>query len=320
MHSADLIREINSGIYVFHTTALFHCLDQLKNDNSAGEFYLTDVAALLVQDGDPVVAVAADSVDEVLGANTIAEMMHLDASMRHATAHRLMASGVTIFRPDTVVIDASVTVGPDTVLEPFTQLLGNTRVGSGCHIRSYSVVQDSTLGDNVLLRNGCILDHATVGDGALLGPYAHLRPDSRIGKAAHVGNFVETKKTILGAGSKANHLSLLRRRRNRRAREHRCRCDHLQLRRGEQNCNHYRRRCFRRLRFDLGRPCHPRQRQLRRRRQLHHARPAAGLPRYWPIAASYQGGLGPEPPGSREEEGVSFGIALIRPEFGAILR
>ena len=205
----DLIREINSGIYVFHTTALFHCLDELKNDNSAGEFYLTDVAALLVNEGDPVVAVAADSVDEVLGANTIAEMMHLDSSMRHATALRLMASGVTIFRPDTVTIDATVTVGPDTVLEPFTQLLGKTAVGGGCRIRSYSVIQDSTLGDNVLVRNGCILDGATVSDGALLGPYAHLRPESRIGKGAHIGNFVETKKTTLGNGSKANHLSYL---------------------------------------------------------------------------------------------------------------
>ncbi len=205
----ETLREINSGIYCFHTTALFHCLDRLRNDNSAGEFYLTDVAALLVADGDPVVAVAADSVDEVLGANTIAEMMHLDASMRRATAEGLMANGVTIFRPDTVVIDATVRVGPDTILEPFTQLLGNTAVGSGCRIRSYSVVQDSTLGDGVLLRNGCILDGATVGDNALLGPYAHLRPESRIGKAAHVGNFVETKKTVLGDGSKANHLSYL---------------------------------------------------------------------------------------------------------------
>ena len=100
-------------------------------------------------------------------------------------------------------------VGPDTVLEPFTQLLGSTRVGSGCRIRSYSVVEDSTLGDNVLLRNGCILSGATVQDGALLGPYAHLRPGSRIGPAAHVGNFVETKNTTLGAGSKANHLTYL---------------------------------------------------------------------------------------------------------------
>ncbi|MDE1161959.1 MAG: bifunctional UDP-N-acetylglucosamine diphosphorylase/glucosamine-1-phosphate N-acetyltransferase GlmU [Acidobacteriaceae bacterium] len=201
--------EINSGIYCFQTAKLFAKLDQLSNNNASGEFYLTDVAALLVADGEKVVATVADSIDEVLGANTIAEMMHLDAAMRLATARRLMAQGVTIFRPETCVIDAGVEVAPDTVIEPFVQLLGTTRVGTECRIRSYSVVKDSTLGDNVLLRNGCILEDAVVGDGALLGPYAHLRPGSEIGEAAHVGNFVETKKTKLGKGSKANHLSYL---------------------------------------------------------------------------------------------------------------
>lgn len=201
--------EINSGIYAFQTAALFAHLDKLSTSNSQGEYYLTDVAHLLVAEHQRVIAIAADSVDEVLGANTIAEMMHLDAAMRLATARRLMAHGVTIFRPETSVIDASVEVGPDTILEPFVQLLGATRIGSGCRIRSYSVVQNSTLGDNVLLRNGCILDEAIIGEGALLGPYAHLRPGSDIGPAAHVGNFVETKKTRLGRGSKANHLSYL---------------------------------------------------------------------------------------------------------------
>lgn len=203
------LREINSGIYAFRTDSLFRSLDALTNTNSAGEFYLTDVAALLTRDGEHVVAVAADSVDEVLGANTIAEMMHLDAALRRATADRLMAAGVTIFRPDTVIIDSAVEVGPDTVLEPFTQLLGNTRVGSHCRIRSYSTLEDSTVGDGVLIRQGCVLVEAEVSASAVLGPYAHLRPLSRIGEGAHVGNFVETKKVVLGAGSKANHLSYL---------------------------------------------------------------------------------------------------------------
>jgi bifunctional UDP-N-acetylglucosamine pyrophosphorylase/glucosamine-1-phosphate N-acetyltransferase len=201
--------EINSGIYCFRTSALFGKLDLLTTGNAHGEFYLTDVAAMLVADGERVVAIPAQSVDEVLGANTIAEMMHLDTAMRIESGRKLMAQGVTIFRPETCVIDAAVEVGPDTIIEPFVQLLGATRVGSDCRIRSYSVVQDSTLGDGVLVRNGCILDRAEVGDGALLGPYAHLRPESRIGEGAHVGNFVETKKTTLGKGSKANHLSYL---------------------------------------------------------------------------------------------------------------
>jgi bifunctional UDP-N-acetylglucosamine pyrophosphorylase/glucosamine-1-phosphate N-acetyltransferase len=129
--------------------------------------------------------------------------------MRLATAKRLMENGVTIFRPETCVIDAEVSVGPDTVIEPYVQLLGQTTIGSECRVRSYSVIQNSQLGDNVTVRNGCILDTAEVADSAILGPYAHLRPESRIGEGAHVGNFVETKKTTMGKGSKANHLNYL---------------------------------------------------------------------------------------------------------------
>ena len=201
--------EINSGIYCFRTAALFSRLALLNTNNANGEFYLTDLAAMLVSDGERVVAIAAESVDEVLGANTIAEMMHLDQTMRAASARRLMAQGVTIFRPDTCVIDATVEVGPDTIIEPFVQLLGATRIGSDSRIRSYSVLQNSTLGDGVLVRNGCIMEGAEIADGAVLGPYAHLRPESRIGEGAHVGNFVETKKVSLGRGSKANHLNYL---------------------------------------------------------------------------------------------------------------
>jgi bifunctional UDP-N-acetylglucosamine pyrophosphorylase/glucosamine-1-phosphate N-acetyltransferase len=201
--------EINSGIYCFETAKLFAKLDLLSTDNAHGEFYLTDVAHMLVGEGERVVAVQAESVDEVLGANTIAEMMHLDAAMRVSTARKLMAQGVTIFRPETCVIDAQVEVGADTVIEPYVQLLGATKVGVESRIRSYSVVQHSTIGDGVMIRNGCILDGAEVGDGAILGPYAHLRPESKIGENAHVGNFCETKKVTMGKGSKANHLTYL---------------------------------------------------------------------------------------------------------------
>jgi bifunctional UDP-N-acetylglucosamine pyrophosphorylase/glucosamine-1-phosphate N-acetyltransferase len=201
--------EINSGIYCFQTAALFENLDRLSNQNASGEFYLTDVAALLVAQSQRVVATIAPNIDEVLGANTIAEMMHLDAAMRLDTANKLMAQGVTIFRPETCVIDAQVEVAADTVIEPYVQLLGATKIGPDCRIRSYSVIQNSVLGAGVLVRNGCILDDAQVGDAALLGPYSHLRPGSDIGPAAHLGNFVETKKVRMGRGSKANHLSYL---------------------------------------------------------------------------------------------------------------
>jgi bifunctional UDP-N-acetylglucosamine pyrophosphorylase/glucosamine-1-phosphate N-acetyltransferase len=209
LSASQKLNEINSGIYCFETQALFTKLDSLSTNNAHGEFYLTDIAAMLVAEGKRVVAVKADSVDEVLGANTIAEMMHLDAAMRLATAKRLMAAGVTIFRPETCVIDSEVTVGPDTVIEPCVQLLGTTTIGTESRIRSYSVIQNSAIGNNVIVRNGCILDTAEVADNAILGPYAHLRPESRIGDGAHVGNFVETKKLTLGKGSKANHLNYL---------------------------------------------------------------------------------------------------------------
>jgi bifunctional UDP-N-acetylglucosamine pyrophosphorylase/glucosamine-1-phosphate N-acetyltransferase len=167
------------------------------------------MAALLTTAGERVVAIEAAEAGEVLGANTIAELVALDTTLRASTATRLMAAGVTIFRPDTCVIDAGVEIAPDTVIEPFVQLLGTTKIGAECHIRSYSVVENCTLGDGVLLRQSCILTDSTVADGAKIGPFAHLRPGSEIGEDAHVGNFVETKKARLGRGSKASHLTYL---------------------------------------------------------------------------------------------------------------
>jgi bifunctional UDP-N-acetylglucosamine pyrophosphorylase/glucosamine-1-phosphate N-acetyltransferase len=202
-------REINSGIYAFSRPLLFAHIDSLGTQNAHGEFYLTDMAAILVAAGEKVVALEAEDPDEVLGANTIAEMMSIDAKLRLSTAHRLMAGGVTIFHPETTVIDADVVVGPDTVIESFVQLLGATKVGEDCRIRSYSVLEHTTLGNRVLVRQGCIITQSRVDDGAVLGPYAHIRPESEIGEDAHVGNFVETKKIRLGKGSKANHLSYL---------------------------------------------------------------------------------------------------------------
>ena len=193
------IGEINSGIYAFHTETLYRHIDSLSANNAHGEYYLTDMAAILRAAGERVVALETSDATEVLGANTIAEMMQLDAALRMATARRLMAEGVTIFRPETCQIDSMLSIGQDTVIEPFVQLLGNTRIGEDCRIRSYSVIQNSTLGNNVLVRNHCVLDEAVVEDGAMIGPFAHLRPESHIGREAHVGNFVETKKTRLAS-------------------------------------------------------------------------------------------------------------------------
>ncbi|HEY1939000.1 MAG TPA: bifunctional UDP-N-acetylglucosamine diphosphorylase/glucosamine-1-phosphate N-acetyltransferase GlmU [Candidatus Angelobacter sp.] len=202
-------QEINSGIYAFASKPLFANIDRLKTDNAHNEFYLTDMAALLVKNKATVLALKASDPVEVLGANTLAELASLDATLRMRKCIELMASGVSIYRPETCTIDPEVEIGADTILEPFVQVLGRTRIGSDCRIRSFSIISDSQISDNVLVRPGCIIDQSSVAAGAQLGPYSHLRPGSDIGESAHVGNFVETKKTKLGRGSKANHLTYL---------------------------------------------------------------------------------------------------------------
>ncbi len=202
-------REINSGIYAFATGPLYAHIGKLTTDNAHGEYYLTDMAALLGKAGEKVVALRAPDSSEVLGVNTRVELAQLDARLRDKKARELMEAGITIFRPETCDIDAEVQVGTDTVIEPFVQLIGRTRIGADCRIRSYSVITNCEIGDGVLVRPGCILEDSVVRDRAQLGPYSHLRPGSEIGEGAHVGNFVETKKTRLGKGSKANHLTYL---------------------------------------------------------------------------------------------------------------
>ena len=141
--------------------------------------------------------------------NSIAELVDLDRSLRMAKAHRLIGEGVTIYAPETCVIDADVEIGADTVIEPFVQLRGKTRVGANSRIRSYSVIDNCEIGNRVLVLPGCVMADSTVGDGARMGPYTHLRPGCVIGEDAHMGNFVEGKKARLGKGAKANHLTYL---------------------------------------------------------------------------------------------------------------
>jgi bifunctional UDP-N-acetylglucosamine pyrophosphorylase / glucosamine-1-phosphate N-acetyltransferase len=203
------VREINSGIYAFGVEPLYTHIDRLTTDNPAGEFYLTDMAGVLGNAGNLVVALRAEDSNEVLGVNTRLELAELDAKLRAKKARQLMEDGTTIFRPETCDIDADVEVGPDTVIEPHVQIIGQTKIGSDCRIRSYSVITNCEIGDRVLVRPGCIMENSIVRDGAQIGPFSHLRPGSDIGEEAHVGNFVETKKTKLGKRSKANHLTYL---------------------------------------------------------------------------------------------------------------
>jgi bifunctional UDP-N-acetylglucosamine pyrophosphorylase/glucosamine-1-phosphate N-acetyltransferase len=203
------IREINSGFYAFSVPALYRHIEQLSTDNPHGEYYLTDMAEVLNRARKKVVAIKTAEAGEVLGSNTRAEIVDLDARLRLAKCNQLMSEGVTIFYPQTCVIDSDVEIGADTVIEPFVQLLGKTKVGGECRIRSYSVIKDSEIGDQVTINALTVADGARVSRGAIVGPYSRLRPGSEIGEGAHVGNFVETKKIRLGKGSKANHLSYL---------------------------------------------------------------------------------------------------------------
>ena len=203
------IREINSGFYVFSVKELYGNVERLSTANAHHEYYLTDMAEVLRKARQRVVAWKTSDASEVLGGNTRAELADIDEKMRLGKCRQLMADGVTVFYPATCVIDADVEIDADTVIEPFVQLLGKTRIGTGCRIRSYSVIRDTQIGDGVMVRPGSVMEEARIGPGAVIGPYSHLRPGSEIGEGAHVGNFVETKKIKLGKDSKANHLTYL---------------------------------------------------------------------------------------------------------------
>lgn len=144
------------------------------------------------------------------GTETSARERVADFARVHAeAADRLIDKGVAILRPETCVIDPGVEIAPGTVIEPFVQVLGKTSIGAGCTVRSFSVIEDCIIGNDVLIRQSCILTESRVEAGAKIGPFSHLRPGSEIGEEAHVGNFVETKKAKLGKGVKASHLTYL---------------------------------------------------------------------------------------------------------------
>lgn len=203
------IREINAGFYVFAAPQLFSHIGKLSTANPHGEYYLTDMAEILRLARQRVVVWKTENSIEVLGINTRAELSFIDYQMRMRKCHDLMAAGVTIYYPATCVIDGDVEIAPDTVIEPFVQILGRSRIGAGCRIQSFNVMRDMEIADNVLVQPGCVLEHSIVRRGASLGPFSHLRPASDIGEDAKIGNFVETKKIKLGKGSKANHLTYL---------------------------------------------------------------------------------------------------------------
>ncbi len=205
----DTSPEVNGGMYCFDLEALRGALDAVGTDNVQAERYLTRVFAILAAAGATVRAVPHADADEVHGVNSRAELARAEALLRRRMLDRLMDSGVTVRDPATTYVDVDVNVGADSTLHPGVILEGSTVVGAGCNVRSRVRVTDSRIGDRVNILDGTIIEESTVEADATLGPYARLRPGSEIGPGAKVGNFVETKATKLGAGSKAGHLTYL---------------------------------------------------------------------------------------------------------------
>ena len=174
------------------------------------------MAEILNRAGKQVVVIKTADASEVLGSNTRAEMMMLDARLRLAKCRELLDAGVTIFYPHTCVIDSDVEVGADTVIEPFVQLLGSTKIGGDCRIRSYSIIGNSVVSDGVTVRPGTIMEDSRVGTGAVLGPYSHLRPGTEVGEGAHVGKLRRDQESQDRQGIEGKSSDLPGRRANRR--------------------------------------------------------------------------------------------------------
>jgi len=203
------IQEINSGIYAFAVEGLFDAVRSIAAENAQREYYLPDLVSIYRQRGLIVETVTVSNADEIRGINSRAELASVGRVVREQKAAALMASGVTIEDPATAYIDRDVTVAPDTVIHPNVYLEGNTTIGSGCEIHSGSRIVNSRIGDRVTVLNHCVITDTEIGDAVSIGPFAHLRNHADVRTGAKIGNFVELKKTTLGAGSKSMHLAYL---------------------------------------------------------------------------------------------------------------
>jgi bifunctional UDP-N-acetylglucosamine pyrophosphorylase/glucosamine-1-phosphate N-acetyltransferase len=203
------IDEVNAGIYVFDSEHLFDNLRNLRPDNAQKEYYLTDLLATIRDAGHRVGAVVAKDPIEAVGVNSRADLALVENEIQRRVIERLMRDGVTFRNPSTVVIDSTVAIGADTVIYPFVTLEGTTRIGEGCVVDPGVHLNNVTVGDDVHLKTGTVAEDAIIENEASVGPYAHLRPGTKLGKHVKVGNFVETKKAVFGEGAKASHLSYI---------------------------------------------------------------------------------------------------------------
>jgi len=203
------ITEINTGTYCFGTKALRAALKSVRTENAQREFYLTDVVGITRSLGGRVLGIPTERPDEALGINSRADLAEAERMMRQRINIKLMEAGVTITDPQNTYIGAGVSIGRDTVIHPSNHISGDTAIGSGCTVLPGNIITDSAIKDNVVIKGYSVLTRARVEEDAQIGPFAHLRPGSDVGKDARVGNFVELKKTVIGKGSKASHLSYL---------------------------------------------------------------------------------------------------------------
>jgi bifunctional UDP-N-acetylglucosamine pyrophosphorylase/glucosamine-1-phosphate N-acetyltransferase len=203
------ILEINSGIYAFSLEGLFDAVRRIASENAQNEYYLPDLVAIYRERGSIVETITVSNPDEIRGINSRLELAAVSRIVRDQKTTELMTSGVTIEDPATTYVDAGVTVGADTILRPGISLEGHTTIGAACEIHSGARIVDSRIGDRVTILSHCVITNAVIADDASIGPFAHLRNGADVRAKAKVGNFVELKKTVLGAGSKASHLAYL---------------------------------------------------------------------------------------------------------------
>jgi bifunctional UDP-N-acetylglucosamine pyrophosphorylase / glucosamine-1-phosphate N-acetyltransferase len=203
------INEINAGIYLTDSEFLKSALSRLKNDNVQGEYYLTDIVHLAIEDGHRVETFVCPDPGEVQGANTRAQLAELGAILKRRVNAEHMKNGVGIVDPETTYIGIDVEIGKDTIIEPGVHLRGDTSIGSECRIEVGAILTDARLDDAVTVHPYSVIEEAVLHSGAAVGPFARIRPGAELMEGSRVGNFVELKKTKLGRGSKANHLAYL---------------------------------------------------------------------------------------------------------------
>jgi bifunctional UDP-N-acetylglucosamine pyrophosphorylase/glucosamine-1-phosphate N-acetyltransferase len=203
------VHEINSGIFCFDSVELWNHIHEIRPDNPAREYYLTDMVSILKRAGKQVTALKVPDASELLGINNRIELAAADRILRARKLRQLMLDGVTIEQPETVTVDANVKVGMDTVIGPFAQITGDTVIGENCRVGASTIIDNSVLGDVVEVFPFSIVASSKLEAGAQVGPYARLRLGAHLEEGAHVGNFVELKNTRFGAGSKSMHLAYL---------------------------------------------------------------------------------------------------------------